>query len=175
MGLSVKDRGKAVATFRYINVELMEMLAQWTPTSPEMEVKLMFGEHIWDIAQNADAFGKRTRELRMPLHHSLKPVEPYVEMLAAVREETDTVKRLASFYDVILPSLDRRYHAYLEHTDSLMDAPSVRVLQQSMDVGSRMARQCEELRSEFPALGEVDRDWLDELTKQESQIPSLVA
>jgi hypothetical protein len=56
----------------------METLAQWTPTSPEMEVKLMLGEHIWDAAQNADALGKRTRELRLPLQHSLRPVDAYV-------------------------------------------------------------------------------------------------
>ena len=38
MSLSVKLRGEYVATFRAIEVHLMEMLAAWVPTTPEMEV-----------------------------------------------------------------------------------------------------------------------------------------
>jgi hypothetical protein len=175
MGLSVQDRGKAVATFRHINVELMEMLARWTPTSPEMELKLLFGEHTWDIAQNADALGKRTRELRLPLQHSIKPVDAYVQLLADIRKETDTSRRLSGFYDALLPGLGARYHAYLEQTDSLLDAPTVRILEQICNTNSRMTKQSLELRAELPALGKVDRDWLNALTKQESQIPTVVA
>lgn len=67
MILTVKERGQFVATMRHIHVWLMETLAAWVPTSPEMEVKILLGEHIWDVAQHADALGKRTSELRMPL------------------------------------------------------------------------------------------------------------
>jgi len=44
-----------------------------------MEVKLLFGEHIWDAAQHADALGKRTFELRLRLQHSVRPADKYVE------------------------------------------------------------------------------------------------
>jgi len=175
MTLNVKDRGKAVATFRCVQVELMEMLAQWTPTSPEMEVKLLLGEHIWDVAQNADALGKRTRELRLPLQHSIKPVVSYVELLAGIRKETDTARRLGSFYDVLLPGLAGRYRAYLGKTDALMDGPTVRIIEQMQAVQSRMMSQCKALRAEFPALGNIDRGWIEAMAKQESQIPDLVA
>jgi len=175
MSQQVKDRGKAVATFRYVEVEMMETLAQWTPSAPEMEVKLMLGEHIWDVAQNADALGKRTRELRLPLQHSIKPVEPYVELLAGIRKESDTARRLGSFYDVLLPALESRFRKYLEQTDSLLDAPTVRVLEQISFTTARMVKRSRELRAELPALGKVDRGWLDALAKQESQIPSVVA
>ena len=40
-------------------VALMEIAAAWTPTTPEMEVKVLLGRHIWDFAQHADALGKR--------------------------------------------------------------------------------------------------------------------
>lgn len=175
MGLSVKERGNAVATFRHIHVEMMEILARWTPSSPEMEVKLMLGEHIWDVAQNADALGKRTRELRMPLQHSRKPAESYADLLADVRKETDTARRLGSFYDVLLPGLAGRYQAYLEQTDALMDAPTVRILEQMQDVQARMMNQCRELRADLPALGQVDGDWLNALRERETRISSIVA
>lgn len=175
MGLSVTDRSRAVATFRYIHVEMMETLAQWTPTSPEMEVKLMLGEHIWDVAQNADALGKRTRELRLPLQHSIKPVESYAGLLAEIRNEKDTARRLGSFYDVLLPGLAARYRAYLEQTDTLMDEPTVRVLHQVQDAQSKMVKQCRGLRTDFPALGNVDAGWLAALKVRESKIPTVVA
>lgn len=175
MGLSVKDRGEAVATFRHVNVQLMETLAQWTPTAPEMEVKLMFGEHIWDFAQGADALGKRAHELRLPLQHSLKPVAPYAELLAQVRSEKDTARRLAALYDVVLPGLARRYRDYLGRTDALMDQPTVRIVEQQLAVLDKMATQCRALRAEFPALAQADRAGAEALAKREAAIGDLVA
>ena len=42
---------------------LQTQLAEWIPTTPEMEVKVLFGRHVWDCARQADAFGKRAFEL----------------------------------------------------------------------------------------------------------------
>ena len=175
MGLNVKERGEAVATFRYVQVKLMEMLAGWTPTSPEMEAKLLFGEHIWDFSQHADALGKRTHELRLPLQHSLRPVDAYVDLLEEIGQQNDTAKRLAGIYDALLPGLASRYRVYLQHTDSLMDAPTVRILERMSDAQSRMIRQCQKLRSELPALGGAKDGWVDDLVGQKGRIQSLVA
>ncbi|APV48486.1 hypothetical protein BWI17_01555 [Betaproteobacteria bacterium GR16-43] len=175
MGLSVKDRGEAVATLRHVHVELMEMLAQWTPSAPEMEVKLLFGEHIWNVAQHADALGKRAHELRLPPQHSLPPVEPYAKLLAQVRAERDTARRLAAFYDALLPGLAKRYRDYLARTDALMDAPTVRILEQMLDIESRMVAQSKTLRSEIPALAKAERAWVDALVEQERRVGNLVA
>jgi len=109
------------------------------------------------------------------LQQSIKPVEPYVELLAGIRKESDTARRLGSFYDVLLPALESRFRKYLEQTDSLLDAPTVRVLEQISLTTARMTRRCQALRAELPALGKVDRGWLDALAKQESQIPTVVA
>src|SRR5215212_6736096 len=100
MGLTVRERGETVATLRYVNVWLMETLAAWVPTTPEMEVKLLFGEHIWDVAQHADAFGKRTFELRLPLQHGMRPANAYVELLQELGATGPTSQRLAAVYDV---------------------------------------------------------------------------
>ena len=34
---TVSERGRSVATFRYICVWMMETIARWTPITPEME------------------------------------------------------------------------------------------------------------------------------------------
>src|SRR5262245_65778520 len=92
----------------------MATLAAWGPATPEMEVKLLFGEHIWDAAQHADALGKRTFELRLPLQHSVRAADPYVEFLETMTSLTPTPERLAAMYDVLLPALAERQRRYLE-------------------------------------------------------------
>jgi hypothetical protein len=132
----------------------METLAAWTPTTPEMEVKLLFGGHIWDMAQHADMLGKRTHELRMPLQHSLVPVEPYVTLLDEGRDVTATADRIAIFYDAILPSLAKRFDAYLAATDALLDAPSVRIIERIASEQARMISEAAALRDRLPTIGD---------------------
>src|SRR5262250_3235192 len=105
MGLTVKQRGQHIATFRFVEVRLMETLSAWVPTTPEMEAKLLFGAHIWDTAQAADALGKRTYELRLPLQHSMKPAAGYLQLLDGLAAVDGAAPRIAAFYDVIVPGL----------------------------------------------------------------------
>ncbi|MGE3538136.1 MAG: DUF455 family protein [Candidatus Tectimicrobiota bacterium] len=150
MRLTVRDRVTAVATFRFIHVQLLETLAYWIPTTPEMEVKILFGQHIWDIAQQADALGKRTYELRKPAHLSLRPTDDYLRVLEVLAALPTTAERLYGFYELILPDLARHYQTYLQQTDRLMDAPTVRILERMLtEVGNlRQASQalCAALR-----------------------------
>jgi len=54
---SVVERCNTIATFRRISIWLMETTARWTPITPEMEVKVTLGRHIWEYAQMADRWG----------------------------------------------------------------------------------------------------------------------
>jgi len=124
LSMSVADRGRAIATFRSVSVRLMEMTAAWTPTTPELEVKVLLGRHIWDFAQHADALGRRTFELRLPPQHSLSPSDPYAALLADVAGEPDTAIRLSHLYAGLLPGLAARYESYVAETDPILDSPS---------------------------------------------------
>ena len=168
--LTVKERGDFVATMRHVHVWLMETLAAWVPTTPEMEVKLILGEHIWDAAQHADALGKRTFELRLPLQHSLRPVEAYNSFLSEVAGIKPTPQRLAAVYDVFLPAIAGRYRRYLERTDALMDAPTVRILDRHLSDTARMIESARALRQELPALQLADQQFGDALTSREAVI-----
>lgn len=154
--LTVKERGDFVATMRYVHVWLMETLAAWVPTTPEMEVKLLFGEHIWDAAQHADTLGKRTFELRLPLQHSLQPADPYLGFLKEVANIKPTPERIAAVYDVVLPAIASRYRRYLEDTDRLLDAPTVRILERHLSDTERMIDSARSLRKELSALNAGD-------------------
>jgi hypothetical protein len=173
--LTVKERGHFVATLRYVQVWLMETLAAWVPTTPEMEVKLLFGEHLWDAAQHADALGKRTFELRLPLQHSLRPADAYADLLAELAAIGPTPQRLAAVYDVLLPALETRYQRYIAQTDALSDAPTVRILERDLADTARMIEGGRALRRELPALQLADRSWATALQTREAAIEGIVA
>jgi hypothetical protein len=175
MGLTVKERGAAVATFRAINVTLMETLAAWVPTTPEMEVKLLFGAHIWDVAQHADALGKRTFELRLALQHSQRPIEAYAEFLADLATTRETERRIAAFYDVMLPAMGARYQDYLARADHLIDAPTVRILDRVLADHVRMSRESHDLCRDLPHLKLDDASWVQMLAVRERDIGTPVA
>jgi hypothetical protein len=174
MALTVKERGELTATYRFIEVKLMETLAEWVPTTPEMEIKLLFGAHIWDVAQHADSLGKRTYELRLPLQFSLRPSEEYIRILEELCEAKESSDRIAGFYDVMLPALAVRFQNYLNQTDSLMDAPSVRILERILQDNSRMIRESKDLREQLKLQAKEGR-WADDLARKESSIETVVA
>lgn len=147
MSFDVRERGRHVATFRFVFVRLMETAAAWTPTTPEMEAKVLFGRHIWDFAQAADALGKRTFELRLPAQHSLAPAETYGAVLAELAALAGTAERLAGLYDRVLPDLERHLRAYLGAVDRLLDGPTVVILERLVPELTRQRGEADALRS----------------------------
>jgi hypothetical protein len=160
---TIRERADGVGTFRFISVNLMETLARWVPTTPELEAKILFGRHIWDLAQEADALGQRTSELRAPLHYSARPTDGYMHTLEALAALTDTAERAEAFYDGILPDLEGRYRDYLAGTNEMQDEPTVRVIERVLTDFSRMRRDYERFREQRPDLRPAAKDWRERL------------
>jgi len=156
MGLSIREKGDVVATFRFVAVRLMETLAGWVPSTPELEAKALFGRHLWDLAQHADLLGRRTAELRLALHHSRPPVSGYREVLAALDGLQRTGDRFGGAYDAVLPDVARRYEGYLRITDRLLDEPTVRILEGALTDLRRMGAERDALLAERPDLAPRD-------------------
>lgn len=161
MSLSVADRARRIGTFRFVEVRLMETVAAWTPTTPEMEAKVMFGRHIWDFAQHADALGRRIFELRQPAQRSFDPAPGYVEVLDEVASVEDSAGRLAALYDVLLDAVQAEYRRYLAAVDPMLDAPSVVIVERILADGDRQRREADQLRREL-GLPSVAKDALRE-------------
>jgi hypothetical protein len=149
MNISVPERARTIATFRFVEVRLMEIVAAWTPTTPEMEVKVLFGRHIYDFALHADALGKRTFELRCPEQFSRPPAEPFVRLLEDAARVVSTADRLAVFYDAILPGMEHHYREYLSRTDTLVDAPSCVILERILADCARQRGDAARVRQEI--------------------------
>ena len=175
MALILREKAEYLATLRWLEVFLMETLARWVPTTPEMEVKVLFGRHLWDAAHHADALGKRTFELRAPLHYTLMPLAPYVNLMKELASMDDTSGRIQAIYDVILPGLAARCEHYLRNSDSLLDAPSFQVVERCLDDYTRMRREREELCEELKGTLAFDFDRSRDWSRQERAISEIVA
>ena len=174
MGLILREKAEYLGTFRWLEVFLMETLARWVPTTPEMEIKVLMGRHIWDAAQHADALGKRTFELRAPLHYTLTPLAPYLEFLKELAPVEDTPSRLQAIYDVLLPALTAKYQEYLNGSDSLLDEPSYRVIHGILSDFTRMRQENEALREEFKGTLVFDASRAEQWRRKEAEIAEIV-
>lgn len=168
--MTVTERANAIATFRYIHVRLMETVARWTPTTPEMEVKVMFGRHIWDFAQHADTLGRRTFELRQPEQHSRPPVDAYVRLLDGLGQAGSTAERLTALYDAVIPGLERRYRQYLAVSDDILDEPSVVIIDRILRDFERQRGEADGVRRQM----RIDRVDPSALAHAEQTIAAIV-
>jgi hypothetical protein len=175
MSSSVRTRADRLATFRSVSVQLMEGLARWVPTTPEMEAKVLFGRHIWDFAHHADLLGKRTYELRAPLHYTLPPVEDYQRLLDEVCSATDTADRVGWLYTGFLPGLAKRYGNYLETAYPILDEPSVRIIERICVDLERLRGESRELLDECPQFNPADSERVADLARREAMVESIVA
>src|SRR5687768_590695 len=150
MQLTITQKADTIGTLRFVFVRLMEMLAGWVPTSPELEIKVLFGRHIWVLAQHADMLGQRTLELRAKLHYERPPVTAYAEALEHARQLVTSRERVGACYDVLLPDLSRRITAYLADADALLDAPTVDILHRVLDDFTRIQRDVAAVTAERP-------------------------
>jgi len=168
--MNVKQRADALGTFRFVEVYLMETAAYWTPITPEMEVKVMLGRHIWDFAQHADWLGKRTFELRQPEHYTRPPDDAYLRLLEQMKHSDTVSERLTLLYDVVVPGLIRRYDQYLEATDRLLDGPSALLIERIIPELRRQMGEAQSLRKEL-AVKTVDAS---DFRRAETAIESVV-
>lgn len=147
---SVGQKADIVATFRFMSVFLMEALARWTPLTPELEVKVLFGRHIWEFAQHADALGQRTSELRAGLHYTRPPVTAYRQVLDEYPGFETAGDRVGSVYDALIPDLARRYQEILRDADPLLDQPTIRVMDRIVQDLDRLQAERREMLAERP-------------------------
>jgi hypothetical protein len=146
---SVVERCNTIATFRRISIWLMETTARWTPITPEMEVKVTLGRHIWEYAQMADALGKRTFELRQPEHYTIPAIDAYEALMKEVAATQGTSERISALYDGMIPGIIQRYTNYLAATDPILDEPSIAIMERIVVDLKRQLKDIETLRNEL--------------------------
>ncbi len=134
--VSVDDSARLIRNYRYAVERAMRALGGWIALTPDVSAKLLMGRHVWDLAQHAEAFGKRLPELRAPAQVSEPANERVVAFMDALEEpETpqQTVERLVGVYRVLKPHLRASYHDYLLRANAVYEPPTRRILSRCID------------------------------------------
>jgi len=153
----------------------MRILGGWIALTPEVDVKLLFGRHVWDCAQHADLWGRRLPELRAKAQES-EPAGPDVvaafDLIETAEAPAQTVERVVAIYRVIKPHLATVYERHLAVANPVYEPPTRRILLRCIEEERRHAaagaRVLDRLIAKDPALAERGRRWerrlLDALT-----------
>jgi hypothetical protein len=115
---------------------MMRILGGWIALTPELPVKLLFGRHVWDCAQHADAWGRRLPELRSPAQQSEPANEAFVtfmDLMDSREAPAQTVERVVAVYRVLKPHLVTVYQRHLAATNPVYEPPTRRILQRCAD------------------------------------------
>lgn len=128
---SVDHSARLMRNYRYAVERALRPLGGWIALTPELSAKLLLGRHVWDLAQHADAFGKRLPELRAPAQVS-EPANPAFVIFMDALEEPEaphqTVERLAGVYRVLKPHQLATYRDHLERANAVYEPPTRRIL-----------------------------------------------
>jgi hypothetical protein len=127
----VDHSARLLRNYRYAAERSMRALGGWIALTPELPAKLLLGRHVWDLAQHADAFGKRLPELRAQAQTSEPPNARLVAFMDALEEPEQphqTVERLVGVYRVLKPHVLAVYLDHLGRANPVYEPPTRRIL-----------------------------------------------
>src|SRR5215211_7100441 len=127
---TVRENSQRLANYRYLEIQLMEMIAGWCHTTPQIAFKATFGYHVYDHAQAADLLGERLEQLRSTRDSQEPGTDEFARLCETAWKLDDTIARLTAVYRVLEPHLVSSYVYHADATDPLADTPTVRLLRQ---------------------------------------------
>src|SRR3954471_252243 len=127
---SVSENSKRLSNYRYLEIQLMEMIGGWCHTTPQLAFKATFGYHVYDHARNADLLAERLQQLRSGREREDPANSDFAHLCEHVWNLEATVDRLVAVYRVLEPHLVSTYVYHADATDPLADTPTVRLLHQ---------------------------------------------
>ena len=128
-GMSVEECVTWLKRLHYVWRRLHESFTARITAEPLFELKTAFSHQGWICAEQAGALRTRVGELREPPLGLDAVPHPGLEwVLDEVRSAPDGATFCRGVYGVVLPALNTAIAKYLERTNRLADAPSVRLL-----------------------------------------------
>lgn len=110
--------------YRFIEYEMLRILAGWLPATAQMETKLAMGQLLWEDAQHVQHLYQRLREVQTPAFRP--PGDPALEyLMAEAIHAPDERELLAGLFRVLKPALIAAYRWHLMQTFANPDAPTL--------------------------------------------------
>lgn len=110
--------------YRFIESEMIHILAGWLPATAKMEYKLAMGRLLWEDAQHVQHLYRRLREVQTPAFRP--PEDSALEdlMYEAIHAPNER-DLLAGLFRVIKPALVEAYRWHMQQTFANPDAPTL--------------------------------------------------
>ena len=113
--------------YRFVEYEMLRILAGWLPATARMDLKLAIGRLLWEDAEHVQHLYGRLREIQTPAFR-----EPgdgaLVRLMAEAIHAPSERDLLAGLCRVIKPALVRAYQWHVEQTFANPDAPTLYAL-----------------------------------------------
>src|SRR5215216_3847144 len=132
---TVRENSQRLANYRYLEIQLMEMIGGRSHTTPQLALKATFGYHVYEHAQAANMLSERPEQLRAAADAQEPATDDFAKLCEYVWNLTDTVDRLVAVYRVLEPHLVSTYVYHADATDPLTDTPTVRLLRHLAGLG----------------------------------------
>jgi hypothetical protein len=126
---SVKTNSERLLRFFYFERCLMQGLGSWTLSIPEFEVKLETGRHIFYHGDAAKLLRERLTEQEMGLKKIDSYRNPDIDrVIDEALSAEDAPELLVGIHLVLGKALETAYRHHIDSTDSMTDAPTIRML-----------------------------------------------
>ncbi len=127
-GLGVEASVGRLKRFHYAFKRLHRIFTARITAEPIYELKTAFAFHAYLCAEHVEAIRSRVGEMREPPLGLEAVPEPSLEIVFdEIQAAPETVDLLEGLYAVAIPALDAALGRYIDETNPLTDAPSVRV------------------------------------------------
>ncbi len=133
--ITVTQNLELLGKYRYVEIQMMELMGSWAYTIVEPEIKIGFGRQMYQEAVHADMLGKRLPELkgRSEHFHYIAPSDAFVKLLEKIWQAHDSLRRMVALYRVLKPALVAAYEHHLEHAELPADEPTAYILRNILD------------------------------------------
>ncbi len=133
--ITVTQNLALLGKYRYVEIQMMELMGSWTYTIVEPEIKIGFGRQMYQDAVHADMLGKRLPELkgRSEHFHYIAPSDEFVKLMEKIWQANDSLRRMVALYRVLKPALVAAYEHHLEHAELPADEPTAYILRNILD------------------------------------------
>ncbi len=117
--------------YRFVEHEIMRLLAGWLPRVETFELKCELGRALWENAQHVNAFYLRLREIQSPAFQ--KPTDDaLVTLVGELPHAPDEYALALALYRVVTPSLIQALENHEQATFPNSDQPSVHVIRHAL-------------------------------------------
>jgi hypothetical protein len=141
--------------YRFVEYEMLRILAGWLPAAAQMELKLAIGRLLWEDAQHVQQLYQRLREIQTPAFRD--PGDTALTRLMAEAISAPSERDLlAGLFRVIKPALVRAYRWHMEQTFANPDAPTLYALKHILLDEDEQVRWMSRTLADHPA-GEWER------------------